>query len=78
MLSDGRKDVVIVGAGLAGLCAAKTLRAAGRSVTVVEARDRVGGRTLSESLGSDTIDLGARRRKSWIACSPMAKGTDGG
>ena len=59
MPSDGRKDVVIVGAGL---CAAKTLRAAGRSVSVVEARDRVGGRTLSESLGSDTIDLGARRR----------------
>ena len=62
MPSEGRRDVVIVGAGLAGLCAAKTLRAAGRSVTVVEARDRVGGRTLSESLGSDTIDLGAQ----WI------------
>ena len=62
MPSEGKKDVVIIGAGLAGLCAAKALRAAGKSVTVVEARDRVGGRTLSESLGNDTIDLGAQ----WI------------
>lgn len=46
-------DVVIVGAGSAGLAAAKTLRAAGRSFKVLEAMDRIGGRawTTSEHFG---------------------------
>ncbi len=55
-------DVVVVGAGLSGLCAARRLREAGASVRVVEARDRVGGRTLSRPLGRDVIDLGGQ----WI------------
>ncbi|MBX3273696.1 MAG: flavin monoamine oxidase family protein [Sandaracinaceae bacterium] len=55
-------DAVVVGAGLSGLCAARRLREAGLRVTVVEARDRVGGRTLSRRLGEDVIDLGGQ----WI------------
>ena len=44
-------DVLIVGAGLAGLTAASELTSAGRSVLVLEARDRVGGRVVSEDIG---------------------------
>jgi monoamine oxidase len=53
-------DVVVVGAGLAGLIAARRLSAAGASVVVVEARDRVGGRSLSRELAGDVIDLGGQ------------------
>ena len=48
-------DVVIIGAGLAGLTAAWELRKAGVSVCVVEARDRVGGRTLDYSIGGGQV-----------------------
>jgi len=57
-----RVDVVVVGAGLSGLCAARKLRAQGASVTVVEARDRVGGRTLTRQIGNAAFDLGGQ----WI------------
>lgn len=57
-----RADVVVVGAGLSGLCAARRLRAEGASVIVVEARDRVGGRTRTERIGQGTFDLGGQ----WI------------
>ncbi|MBT9244629.1 FAD-dependent oxidoreductase [Gemmobacter fulvus] len=43
----GDVDVVIVGAGAAGLSAAKSLRAAGRSFVVMEAMGRIGGRALT-------------------------------
>jgi monoamine oxidase len=43
-------DVVVIGAGLAGLTAARAIAATGRSVLVLEARDRVGGRTLTHTL----------------------------
>jgi len=53
-------DVVIVGAGLAGLTAASALARAGASTVVLEARDRVGGRTLSRQVGSTVFDLGGQ------------------
>jgi monoamine oxidase len=56
-----RTEVAIVGAGLAGLAAARALKAAGRKVVVVEARDRVGGRTLNHDLGDGkALELGAQ------------------
>src|SRR5205809_6873317 len=52
-------DYVVVGAGLAGLTAARRIVQAGRSVIVLEARDRVGGRTLNHTLASgDYAELG--------------------
>ena len=48
-------DVIVVGAGFAGLSAAYELEKQGASVVVLEARDRVGGRTLNAPLGADRI-----------------------
>ncbi len=48
-------DVLVVGAGLAGLTAARDIAAAGRSVIVLEARDRVGGRTVNQEIGDGKI-----------------------
>jgi monoamine oxidase len=54
-----KADVIVVGAGLAGLTAARQVRAAGKSALVMEAQSRVGGRTLSEDIGGGEIaDLG--------------------
>lgn len=47
--------VVVVGAGLAGLTTARELVAAGRDVVVLEARDRVGGRTVNHDLGNGKV-----------------------
>ncbi|MGA0601252.1 flavin monoamine oxidase family protein [Caulobacter sp. KR2-114] len=57
-------DVVVVGAGMSGLSAARALAAAGQTVVVLEARDRVGGRTFSKVLANGAVvDLGGQ----WVA-----------
>jgi monoamine oxidase len=48
-------DVAVVGAGLAGLVAARKLKEAGASTVVLEARDRVGGRTLNHDIGDGKV-----------------------
>lgn len=61
-MSPTHTDVVVIGAGLSGLAAARWLEAAGRSVVVLEARERVGGRTLTRELEGHAVDLGGQ----WI------------
>ena len=54
-------DLVIVGAGLAGLAAAREAVAAGASVVVIEARNRVGGRVLNHDIGGGAVvELGGQ------------------
>ena len=54
--------VVVVGAGVAGLGAARDLTTVGREVVVVESRQRIGGRVWSDTVGGVTVDLGG----SWL------------
>ncbi len=69
------EKVIVIGAGMAGIMAARTLHDAGLDVTILEARNRVGGRTHTDhSLGA-SVDLGA----AWIhgrdgnPLAPLAK-----
>ena len=60
---DDTVDVIVIGAGIAGLAAARTLHDDGLRVVVLEARDRIGGRIWTDrSWPGVTLDLGA----SWI------------
>ncbi|MFJ9390926.1 flavin monoamine oxidase family protein [Nocardioides sp. NPDC101246] len=56
-------DVVIVGAGFAGLSAARRLASTGASVLVLEGRDRVGGRVFSGEVAGVRVDLGG----TWVS-----------
>ncbi len=73
-LADGRYvigkrvDVVVVGAGFAGLTAATTLARAGKSVLVLEQLDRVGGRTKPGKLAGHTVDIGGQ----WVGPTQTA------
>ncbi len=55
-------ESIVIGAGVAGLTAARLLANAGRRVVVLEARDRLGGRVWTDRTDGDVTDLGA----SWI------------
>ncbi|HET9164620.1 MAG TPA: NAD(P)/FAD-dependent oxidoreductase [Candidatus Angelobacter sp.] len=52
-------DALIIGGGIAGLIAARHLTKAGLRVTLLEARDRLGGRIYTESTGEFPVELGA-------------------
>lgn len=63
MADERDADVVVVGAGLAGLMAARSVSEAGKRVIVLEARDRVGGRVLNHELaGGHVVEVGGQ----WI------------
>ena len=51
-------DAVVVGAGFAGLIAARDLAKSGSSVLVVEARDRIGGRTWTAQVFGEEFEMG--------------------
>ncbi len=70
-------DVIIIGAGMAGLTAAKALAHAGRSFVILEAQDRIGGRGWVDSSFETPIDLGG----AWIhgiETNPLAPLVEGG
>jgi monoamine oxidase len=55
-------DVIVVGAGFAGLIAARELSLRNRSVLIIEARDRIGGRTFTTEVENEKYEVGG----SWI------------
>jgi monoamine oxidase len=70
-------DVAVIGAGAAGVGAARTLANSGRSVLVIEATDRVGGRAHTIQVGGHALDLGcgwlhSADRNPWVAIADGA------
>jgi len=64
-------DVVVVGAGSAGLYAAKTLIDEGYDVLIIEATDRIGGRVKSQTLGDMRVELGAEEHYLAAGSNPV-------
>jgi monoamine oxidase len=64
----GPLDVVVIGAGAAGLTAARSLQAAGFATLVLEARDRIGGRALTDT---DSVGVAWDRGCSWLHASTV-------
>ncbi|MDH6237420.1 NAD(P)/FAD-dependent oxidoreductase [Cryobacterium sp. CG_9.6] len=62
------RDVVIIGAGASGLTAATELRKAGLTVAVLEARDRVGGRLLTDTIEGAMLEVGGQ----WVSPDQLA------
>ena len=62
------RDVVVIGAGAAGLTAANDLRKAGLSVAVLEARDRVGGRLWTDVIDGAMLEIGGQ----WVSPDQQA------
>lgn len=60
-------EIAIVGAGAAGIAAARRCLAAGVQVVLLEARSRVGGRAVTVALRGHPVDLGAH----WLHCGPI-------
>ncbi len=79
-------DIIIIGAGAAGLSAARTLGRAGKKITVLEARSRIGGRIFTQNLAgfSGLIEAGAEfvhgdlpitralLKEAGVECEPLA------
>lgn len=60
-------DVLVIGAGSAGIAAARALTARGLAVAVLEARDRVGGRAVTRTIKGHPVDMGAH----WLHAGPI-------
>lgn len=80
MSSTEQADICIIGAGVAGLRAAQRLSARGLSVRVLEARDRVGGRTAGGTLCGEAVDLGGQwlgigQTRALALCEELGLGT---
>ncbi|CDW74745.1 amine oxidase [Stylonychia lemnae] len=71
VFADCDYEIVVIGAGISGIAAAKQLKEAGCNPTVLEARNRIGGRIWTSTVGTNTIDMGA----SWI--HGIGKGAEG-
>ena len=75
-----RTDYCVVGAGFAGLAAARRLRDRGKSVALLEARDRVGGRVWNRTAADGTVVsvggtwLGKRQDRMFEFCRELRRG----
>lgn len=63
--SDRDFDAIVIGAGFAGITAARELRAQGRRTLLLEARDRIGGHTWTDTFLGELIERGG----TWVAQS---------